>query len=501
MTSPLFRAFVSRLFVSACTILAAFISLKLYSKFLSKEIYGVIFVSTQIIGYLPLTGAGFVNVLNQRVLTAPDHAEAVRISWFTQFLQNCIFLIAIAVALVLMAGYVQAPLVQHSGLPVSLFLWIGVVGALTFYINGQFSFLVGLGEQTKCYLLGGALQILTTVFLFLAFAEGLGVWAFPISSGLAALLLFVPLRIFLRARIEGLPLFVIKPPPGAGERFRKVWRPALDSLMTQGWSMLTFSLDGILVGLMVGAGPAAVYGVISRITGISRHVLQALGETAWPQLARHSHPEQKAAFMRKVDRLSAWNVGAWFGAVYPTIAPFLAWFLKADWVAGNLLIALILLRHAIISLQGPHVFGIVSLGLFRENAILARREVILSVIPAVILCHFWGTIGIAVGYLIGSCSVSGWAVTRLYFTAQKLPWLREWWSVCWRALVGAVLSCSLATIFWHLCQLGGNAPGWLAIIAGGLACALAWAVTGGRFILELRREKRLAAARAVSSRV
>jgi O-antigen/teichoic acid export membrane protein len=358
---------------------------------------------------------------------------------------------------------------------------------MTFYVSSQFSFLIGVGEQTKCYLLQGALQLLTSLLLFLSFLARSGVWAIPLASGFAALLLFLPLRAVLRSRLKDLPLFVLKPLAGYKELFLGVWRPALDSLMSTGWSMLTFSLDAILVGLLVGPGQAAIYGVLSRLTGISRHFLQALGETAWPRLAQATHPERKAELMRKIDRLNAWNVGTWFGAMFATIVPFLGWFLKADWVAGELLVALVLVRHGIISLAGPHVFGITSLGLFREGCILSRREVIASAIPAVIFSHYCGTIGIASGYLLGTCIVSGWQITRVYFCAQKQPWLSELGALYLRYIVGTVLAYTIGTSLWHLCRAVGPAPGWLAAVVGAVAFAASWGATAGLGILKQSR--------------
>ena len=479
MTSPLLRAIVSRLFTSFCTVLTSFISLKLYSLYLTKEIYGVILVGVQIISYLPLTGAGFITVLNQQILTDRDRESAKAQSWFAQLLQNYLFLFAVTVAVALMAIYCGTSIVQSSGLPISLFLSVGVAGAITFYMSGQLSFLIGQGEQIKCYLFQGILSLLGSLILYCSFAAGLGVWAFPISASLSALLLFLPVRWVLHRRIPGLPLFVLQPRPDFLERFRRIWRPALDCLMTQGWTMLTFSLDTILVGLIVGPGQAAIYGVLSRVTGISRHVLQALGEASWPRLAQQANPDLKARFMRKVDRLNAWNVGCWFGAMFATILPFMGWLLKSDWLAAPLLVALVLARHAIISMAGPHVFGIVSLGLFKENARLARREVIASVIPAIILSYTMGTVGTAIGYLIGTCCVSTWQFTRLYFVSTNQPWVKEWCGLYARGIVGALLSFTLAAILWRECQSFGHVPGWAAVIAGGIALLLAWSVTAG----------------------
>jgi O-antigen/teichoic acid export membrane protein len=470
---------VSRLFTSACTVLTSFISLKLYSLYLTKEIYGVILVGVQIISYLPLTGAGFIMVLNQRILTDRNTESAKEMSWFAQLLQNYFFLFAVVVALTLMAGYCETSLVRTSGLPVPLFLCIGMAGAITFYMSGQLSFLIGQGEQVKCYFFQGIMSLLGSLILYCSFAAGWGVWAFPISASLSALLIFLPVRYVLRARISGLPLFVLQPKPDFLERLKKIWRPALDCLMTQGWGMLSFSLDTILVGLIVGPGPAAIYGVISRVTGISRHVLQALGEASWPRLAQQANPELKARFMRKVDRLNAWNVGCWFGTMFATVLPFMGWLLKADWLAGPLLVALVLTRHAIISLAGPHVFGITSLGLFKENARLARLEVITSVIPAVILSYLMGSVGTAIGYLIGTLCVSAWQVTRLYFVSNNQPWIREWCALYIRGIFGALLAYTLAAVLWRGCHSLWPMPGWAALIVGGIALGLSWAATAG----------------------
>lgn len=484
LKSPLFRALLSRLFTSACTTITAFVSLKLYTVFLTKEIYGVIFVSNQIISYLPLTGAGFMGVLNQRILTSRDPETKVETSWFSQFMQSYMFLIALAVATFLMALYGEMPVARSSGLPRSLFLSIGVSAALIFYTTSQISFLIGQGEQVKSYLFQGTLILLTSAFLFLAFVLGLNVWAFPVSTCVTALVLFPAVSFALRQRLPGLPPLFLKPKADYRERFKAIWRPALANLMTQGWSILTFSLDIILIGMMIGPGQAAIYGVISRFTGISRHILQALGETAWPRLAAQSNAELKARFMKKVDRLNAWNVGCWFGAMFATIQPFMVWFLKADWVAGQTLIGVVLLRHAILSLQGPHVFGVVSLGLFKDTARISRNEVIASVIPALLLCHFLGTLGVALGYLIGSAYVSGWQLTRLYFVSNGQPWIPEWCGIYLRFAISGSLSYGLGLLLWQAAQTFGFAPGWMTIPIGAIACIATWAATGGAELMK-----------------
>ena len=486
MTSPFSRAILSRLFTSTCAILASFVSLKLYNLYLTKEIYGVILVGVQIIAYLPLAGAGFMTVLNQRTLTDRDAASAKATAWFAQLLQNYLILIVLVVAVVLMSAYSQTFIARSSGLPFSFFLTVGLAAVVTFYMSDQIAFLIGQGEQVKCYFFQGIMNLLNALVLYLAFASGLGVWAFPISGSLSALLLFLPVREVLRRHMTGLPLFVLQPTPDFNARFKVLWRPALDCLKIQGWNLLMFTLDIILVGLLVGPGPAAVYGIISRVAGMSRHVLHAVGEVSFPRLAQETDPGRKALFMRKVDHLNAWNVGCWFGAMGATLLPFLGWLLKADWVAGSVLIALMLTRHAIISLTSPQVFGIVSLGLFKENARLVRLDVIASTIPAIILSYPLGNKGVALGYLVGTCWVSGWQFTRFYFRSSQQDWFKEWCAVYARALAGALLAYLLTATLWRSGQAMWAAPGWTAILVGGIGFGVAWAATAGTEMLRTR---------------
>jgi O-antigen/teichoic acid export membrane protein len=487
--TSLTRAVISRLFTSACSVITAFVSLKLYNIYLTKEIYGVILIGVQIMSYLPLTGGGFIEVLNQRTLTARDKESSTATVWFAQLLQNYLMLATLAIALVLMAAYSQMPLVKSSGISGLLFLAVGVAGTFAFYMSGQMSFLIGQGEQINCYLFQGTSALLASLLLYISFACGAGAWAFPISTGGTALLLFPPVRNVLRHHLVGLPLFVLRRSSDFFDRLKSIWRPAFACLMTQGWSLLAFSLDIILVGMLVGPGAAAVYGVISRVTGMSRHVLQALGEASWPRLAQEAHPERKALFMRKVDRLNAWNVGCWFGALGATVHPFLEWLVKTDWVAGPLLIALILVRHFVISLAGPHAFGNISLGLFKESARLSRMEVISLTIPALLLSHSLGAIGIALGFLIGTCWVSGWQITRLYFNSTGQSWVAEWCAVYARGLTGAFLAFALASTVWKLASTLGNFPGWLAILAGGIGFGGGWMVTAGTSLWRSRYQQ------------
>ncbi len=111
--------------------------------------------------------------------------------------------------------------------------------------------------------------------------------------------------------------------------------------------------------------------------GISRQVLTSLSEAAWPRLTQESEEQRRAAIMRKVDRLNAWIVGCWHGAMAVTLHSFLGWLVKPDWLAGPLLIDLLIARNFFVLLASPHSYGLMSVGRFQELAAISWREVLI----------------------------------------------------------------------------------------------------------------------------
>jgi O-antigen/teichoic acid export membrane protein len=478
-----------RLVATICGVATAFISLRIYNIYLTKEVYGTVLVALQFLAYLPLVGGGFSMVLGQQMLADQDQAGIARTARFTQILQSHILVIALLAGLALMAFYSQMPAARSVKLPIALFFAIGFAGVMTFYAGGQIGLLTGLGHQLYSIILQGVWSILGLLLLWAFFFVGWGVWAMPGSTAMSALLLLPVAWVLQQRLVAGLPILTWQRDAEFWSRVRKAWFPAMSWLHGQLSIMLLFTLDIILMGMLFGPGAAAVYGIISRITAMSRQLIQSLCDTAWPRLTQEPDIQRKAALMRKVDRLNAWITGAWYGSMAATLHPFLGWLMKTDWIAGPLLIGLMLTRTMIVSLSAPHSYGLLSAGRFKDIARACQREVLLSVAAIFIFGHFFGMVGVAMATLAATTGGSLWYLTYLYF--RPLPdqnWFQEWRAVYARGLISAGLSFVVARAAWGEIHHLFSAPGWLALLAGGagfgagLVVALAFATwqSGGQ---------------------
>lgn len=482
MRNSLSFAVVCRVITTLSGVATAFISLRLYNLYLTKEIYGTVLVAVQFMSYLPLVSGGFGMVIGQQTLSAQDRTEVAKLARFTQVLQSHIVLIALVAALIIMAIYSQLPNTRTSGLPLPLFFAVGLAGVATFYGGGQIGLMTMLGRQVQSIILTGIWSILGLVLLYVCFRLGFGVWSMPLSTALGPLLLLPVAWTLQRRLVPGNPILSWHRDADFWPKLKLIWRPALDWLQGQAAIMILFTMDIILIGILFGPGPAAVYGVVSRITMMSRQVIQALCDSAWPKLAAQPDLLLKAELMRKVDRLNAWISGAWYGAMLATLQPFLSWLVKPDWVAGIGLITLMLARTLVVSLAAPHAYGLLSAARFRELARLTQYEIIASALGIFAFGHFFGYTGVAMGVLFGTAGGSLWYTTFLYFRTSELThWFREWTAVYARAAVSCGLGFGVATLIWWAEKSLINAPGWASFVAGGagLAAGLGAAILYG----------------------
>ena len=364
MRNSLSVAVIFRVIASLISVASAFISIRLYNLYVSKEVYGVILVGLGIIGYLPMMSGGFRMVLNQRMLADPDAEGAKATARFGQAFQTYFVLFVLLAGMALMAAYSQVPSTRALALPILVFVATGAAAAATFHAGSQLALLVAFGEQVISTVIQSLWGLMGLFILWATFRMGWGVWAFPASIGFGALLTLLCVRVALITTNHDVPLLVWRREKDFWERFKTIWRPAFDCLHNQIATALAFNLDLIFVGIIVGPGPAAVYGIISRVLGLSRQVLQSLSEAAWPRLTQELDSQRKATMMRKVDRLNAWVVGCWYGAMAATLHSFLGWLVKSDWVGSQLLIELMLARSFLISLVSPHAYGLMSLARF-----------------------------------------------------------------------------------------------------------------------------------------
>ena len=474
MRNSLSLAVVCRGIANLGAVVTAFISLQLYNVYLTKEIYGAVLVAVQLLTYLPLVSGGFGMVLGQQMLSNQDPKQIAKSARFAQILQSHILVVALVAALSLMAIYSQTSTARSMGLPATLFLAVGLAGAISFYAGGQFGMLTALRRQIYTIIMAGLWSLSTVFVLWLAFLGGLGVWAMPIATGLGAALLLPVAWILQRRLLPGLPILSWQRDADFWPKLKAIWIPSLHWLVCQFSIMCLFTMDIILMGLLFGPGAAAVYGVVSRVTTMSRQVIQTLCDTSWPKLTEEPDLLRKAALMRKVDRLNAWIAGSWHGALLATVQPFLGWLMRShpDWVAGSLLIWLMVARNLIEVLSAPHSYGLLSEGRFKEIARATQIEIVLCILAVLVLSHFFGIIGFALGVLIATVGGSLWYLTYLYFIQpHKSSWFSEWCAVYARGLTSAVLAFAVASLGWWAEKVLLGAPGWAAMIAGGLGLA------------------------------
>jgi O-antigen/teichoic acid export membrane protein len=462
-------AIICRVIGNLCGVATSFISIHLYNLYVTKEVYGTILVGLQIIGYLPIMSGGFRMALNQQTLAEPDSERKRAIAHFGQTLQSYFFLLVVFGGMAGMAIYSQFPKTHAVGLPILVYVSAGLAAAIYFQAGSQLALLVAFGEQVTSSLIQAAWGILTVAILWISFALGSGVWAFPISNGVGALVVLLAVRLVLVVTRHNVPLFAWSRQSDFLARLKAAWQPAMDCLKSQIASLLVFTLDFVFVGLFIGPGAAAVYGIVSRVMMISRQFLQSSSEAAWPRMAQETDAARKAALMRKLDRFNAWLVGSWFGAMAITLSPFLNWLAKPDWVAAPLLAYLIIVRHSFIALMSPHAYGLMGAGEFKILSLITWREVAVCVIAGISLGLTLGVNGVALAFLIANFSASGWMLTRYYFAqAHDTHWFSEWSAIVIRALLAGAISAALAWLSLTEARIHFGTMGWLAIIAGGI---------------------------------
>src|SRR6266851_4873609 len=207
MNPYFFRAVAGRAFSIGSTTVAGFFSLRLYSRYLTPETYGVILVALQLMAYLPLLDGGFRTVVNRRILAQPNREEKLRAIRFGQIFYSWFALLVILAAALSMAGYGFLLHTRQAGQSAAFFLSLGLASALSVVSSALIGLLVGLQAQPPFFLLLSLSAGFGVGALWLSLRAGAGVWAFPISS-LTAVGGTYPLALWLiRAREPSVRFF------------------------------------------------------------------------------------------------------------------------------------------------------------------------------------------------------------------------------------------------------------------------------------------------------
>src|SRR5258708_5985284 len=252
MNPYFFRAVAWRAFSIGSITVAGFLSLRLYSRYLTPEIYGVVLVAMQIMAYLPLLDGGFRTVVNRRILAETNREEKLRVIRFGQIFYSWFALLVILAAALCMVAYSFFLHTTEAGQSAAFFLSLGLASALSVLSSAQMGLLVGLQAQPPFFVLLSLNAGFGVGALWLSLRAGAGVWAFPISSlmpvgGTSPLALCL-----IRVREPAVRFFRFRVDSEFWKYFSRLKAEAWACFTSQIAIMVLFSVDIVFVG---EAGP------------------------------------------------------------------------------------------------------------------------------------------------------------------------------------------------------------------------------------------------------
>jgi O-antigen/teichoic acid export membrane protein len=464
-------------------LVAGVVALKLYKHYLRMEVYGVVVVALQILTYLPYLDGGFRTTTNREILASGTREAKLRLIRFAQTFYSHLTLLALPVALLVMAGYSLTPTVTKAGQPRIFFLAVGLTAAVSLLGWTQIELLVGLGEQASFFLMNALNACITLGTLWLCLHLGAGVWAFPLST-LGGLCACYPAAMWLiRRREPAVQFFSFRADNEFWNDLRRLWRGAWSCFRLQVYIVLLYSLDVIIVGLISGnAKDVAIYSIVARFLGLTRNVVQASGEVAWPLVAQKNGADHVfAAFLL---RSNGWVIGSVAGALMITLGPFLRLFMGPQWTPPQLLVVLLTARTLVTALSSPASYLLMGAGDFKTIAQYIQRELIGATLLAVLLGAKFGMNGVALGFLVATGFGTLSALYYAYGRSVKSSGGSLMWQAWWRGGTACAVSSAVAAVLllfakgtWQIFMVGGIAA--LAAIASGVAiCAFRFRFTG-----------------------
>lgn len=446
MRTEFIKAAGARLLAVSSGLVGSLVSLKLYGHFLSPQAYGLIVVALQVVNYLPILDGGFRTATNRRLL-ACEPSERQSLVFFAQNVYSWLFIFATVCGVVLMVGYAAFRSDQSVWSP-ELSLTIGLAGAISMFAGAQAGLLLGLGHQALLGIATSVGALCGVGTLAIGFSVGLDLWAFPLSMGCSAGVIYGLAFFFLRGRGVEIPPLAFSLGRDFWEQFHRVRGEAWGAFRSQVSILLLYSADLIVVSFFCAPAEVAVYGVASRILTIARGLLQVLNESAWPFVAAKTVGLD--GFQDRLVRVNAWLYGLASGGAVVTLPMFISWYLGPDWRPSPSLTWLLVGRFFIVGLANPPGYYLFGKGKFLTIARLTERELVLSIIMGLALGPYLGPNGVALAFLIGTAAgtlfpywsafarerelrvssllTSVWLRGSLAFcTMLAAEWIIQWW--------------------------------------------------------------------------
>jgi O-antigen/teichoic acid export membrane protein len=437
MSPDFYKAAGSRVFATISSLIAGIISLKLYSRYLNPEVYGVVLVAMQLINYLPLLDGGFRSTVNRRLLAQPDPAQQRRLIRFCQVFYSILGVIVLLSGAALMSGYSFTSAARASGESYFFFLTLGIAGALTVIASVQIALLVGLKEQGSLFLLAGLNSWASLAAMWFGLHAGAGVWSFPLSLAGGLCVVYPTACWLIRQRIPDVQFFSFRTDTEFRSDFRLLRPDAWTFFRSEVATVLLYTIDVIAVGLICGSRDAAVYGVLVRLFSIIRSFLQTSGEAAWPIIAHKGL--DSSGFSTPLLRMNAWIYGSVMGAVCPTLLPFCQWFLGAAWVSSPAVLYLSVARYLVTGLATPASYFLFGLGEIQSITRCIQRELIAACIIAVWLGLAFGLVGIIAGFLAATAFGTLYPLPAAFARISGHPPRDLFFHQWWRGLTGLLL--------------------------------------------------------------
>lgn len=482
-----------KILANISSVISMLLALKMYQGNVSQEVYGLFIVLISVLNGLSLVDGGFRLTLNRKLLAAPSTDERRHLLEFGQTLYSIGGLGALVVGVLLMLAYGLTPSAQVAHEPLYFFAVMGTLGGLTVIYAAQSQLLIGLGMQSRLYLLTTVNSWSFLGGLWLGFQLGWGNWTFLVAFLAATSGPLLLALLWIKLREPHLKLFSWQVGPEFYARLKSLW-PESSAAFTMQMLTMLLSFDFVLANLFCDPVTAAVYAmVVGQIFSRIRTLLQAADEAIWPFVARGGGIHISVALVRA----NAWLYGAVLGAATITLPVFLISYIhdvKGEaWKApSTVFCAIVAFRYLITGLSSQPSYYLLAHGKFREIARCVGRELVFMVIAAIALSHWFDTTGVALGCVLATLGGAALPLPRAYArtaggTVRHLfPWL---WL---RALLAAGSAAGLAYlgVQWR--------HDWLSAAAiGGVSALVVLAACGAVAVLRTRRAGQPVNARTV----
>jgi O-antigen/teichoic acid export membrane protein len=472
-------------------LLTGFYAIWLYTAYLRPDRYGVLALALTIIGYLPYLDGGFRTVINRAILAAPDTSKRLELFQFAQKLYSFLALIIIACALLAMVIYGLMPGARAERLPLSFFIVLGLANSLLVISNVQSAAFVALQQQSKVFILQTLAAWTSVNALAWAFARGWELWSIPFAS-IVSVLVTYPLTLrWVHFALPEVKIFSFFTGTDFWTRFHQMKADAWFCFRSQLTSLVLYSADILIIGYFSPKAEVAIYYVIMRLVGMVRSLLQTGGEVGWPFLAQRGVAQEDAI---PWFGLHGWIYGSVAGAFLVVSIPFCQWYMGPAWTVSPALLTVIVWRFLVVGLGSSATYLLYAAGQFRPISKCLEGELFAGLLFGILGGYFYGTIGVATGFLIATAAGTLIPVFIAYSRAGRVPVGRILGTIWTRALLAYAASYLTATLLLRVLSNGFYMPliGSAAVMVS-LLLAIAFAVSrnGFHFNFESRQLRQI----------